>query len=259
MYSLKLRCAVSAAALILAIAAPFGRASEAQRILEDSESYFTAPLRWDAEDWSWFGAAAAITALSTTADKPVRDHFAPGPLATHSMAGHDLRDALPVTLLTVGTFVAARMASNKALESTSYRMVEAVGLATISSAALKYVAGRQRPDASLDSHRWFSGGDAFPSGHVAAAFAAATVFAESGSEPTFGRRLLAYGLATATAYARVQGDRHWLSDTVAGAALGIATGRFLLHREAQRSAVNFAVIPMNGGAMLQISMVPTVD
>ncbi|HNF58226.1 MAG TPA: phosphatase PAP2 family protein, partial [Elusimicrobiota bacterium] len=36
---------------------------------------------------------------------------------------------------------------------------------------------------------------------------------------------LAYGLATAVAVGRLYQDQHWASDVVAGAALGIATGK----------------------------------
>ena len=42
------------------------------------------------------------------------------------------------------------------------------------------------------------------------------------------RRVLGYGLAVGTAYARMDHDAHWLSDTVAGAGLGIATARFVM-------------------------------
>jgi membrane-associated phospholipid phosphatase len=48
-------------------------------------------------------------------------------------------------------------------------------------------------------------------------------------------------VAGATAYVRVKENVHWTSDTVAGAALGIATARFVLNRREQsdvRSALD---------------------
>jgi membrane-associated phospholipid phosphatase len=92
--------------------------------------------------------------------------------------------------------------------------------------------------------------------HVSTTFAVGTVLAESGSDRyRWLRRGIGYGLAGATAYARLDHNAHWLSDTVAGAALGIATAQFTIQRRDQhlhRSAV--MVIPMQGGAMLTYSL-----
>jgi len=43
-------------------------------------------------------------------------------------------------------------------------------------------------------------------------------------------------MASATAYLRVHENQHWLSDAVAGTALGIATGRFSTHRSHPRAS-----------------------
>jgi membrane-associated phospholipid phosphatase len=57
-------------------------------------------------------------------------------------------------------------------------------------------------------------------------------FAESGSDDyRWVRRLLGYSVAAGTAYIRIKDNVHWVSDTVGGAALGIATARFVLNRE----------------------------
>jgi membrane-associated phospholipid phosphatase len=73
----------------------------------------------------------------------------------------------------------------------------------------------------------------------------------------WGWRALAYGLAGATAYARLDGNVHWLSDTVAGAALGMATGRFVSGRhdgDARPQRVTMMVAPLDHGAMLNFSV-----
>lgn len=87
----------------------------------------------------------------------------------------------------------------------------ATGLATL---LLKASVDRTRPD---DSDR-----NSFPSGHASTTFATATVLAE-----LYGWRagVPAYALATLTGASRMSTDRHWLSDVVAGAALGIWLGR----------------------------------
>ena len=112
-------------------------------------------------------------------------------------------------------------------------MLEAAGLSGVAAYALKQVAARQRPYETLDPDGFGDDGDAFPSTHTAAAFAIGTVLAESGNErQRWLRRALGYGLAAATAYRRIDHDAHWLSDTVAGAGLGIATARFVMQRRA---------------------------
>jgi len=61
------------------------------------------------------------------------------------------------------------------------------------------------------------------------------------------RRIIGYGVAAGTSYLRVRDNVHWLSDTVAGSALGIATARFVLNRQdhAQQASLQFQ--PMKDG------------
>ena len=94
-----------------------------------------------------------------------------------------------------------------------------------------------------------TGGSSFPSLHATAAFAIGTVLAESGNDDyRWFRRALGYGIAGATAYIRVKDNVHWMSDTVAGAALGAASARFAMNRrEARDHRLDVAVGPAQGG------------
>jgi hypothetical protein len=56
--------------------------------------------------------------------------------------------------------------------------------------------------------------------YTTAAFAVGTVLVESGNpEFRWVRRVIGYGVGFGTAYLRMKHNAHWLSDTVAGAAL----------------------------------------
>jgi len=79
--------------------------------------------------------------------------------------------------------------------------------------AIKFGAGRRRPDGTAYS---------FPSGHSAAAFASATVI-----QHEFGWKagIPAFAVAGFVASSRVQMRRHYVSDVIAGAAVGIMAGR----------------------------------
>ena len=93
--------------------------------------------------------------------------------------------------------------------------------------ATKEFVGRARPfqDQDRDGLDFapFSSQTSFPSGHTAAAFAVATTLGDAAGS-TWARAGL-YGLATGTAWARLAEEKHWLSDVVAGAALGVLSAR----------------------------------
>jgi len=204
--------------------------------LEDVKLYFTAPIRWDGEDWLAFLGSLAAVGAAHEFDGRVRDHFATGSNAALN-GGQDknsVRDALPTVAIIGGTFAYAAALGDSAGYRETWSLIEAGALSTVTGEALSYAAGRERPDGTTSPNRWRTGGDSFPSVHASAAFAVGTVFAESGNdEYRWIRRIIGYGVAGATAYVRVKENVHWTSDTVAGAALGIATARFVLNRREQ--------------------------
>ena len=61
---------------------------------------------------------------------------------------------------------------------------------------------------------------------------------------------------TATMYARLHDNVHWLSDTVAGAAIGISTAHFTMNRREQRAhSGEWSIAPTeHGGAMLSYTV-----
>ena len=122
-------------------------------------------------------------------------------------------------------------------------------LALVGNTALKYVVGRQRPDlnlgdASFNNLNSQAINSSFASSHTAVAFALLTPFAQSYDMPWL------YGLGALTALARVQQRQHWLSDTVAGAAMGYAISSAMMN---MRSGPHFA---QTGSQGPQISVAP---
>ena len=77
----------------------------------------------------------------------------------------------------------------------------------------KYAVGRERPDQSSS--------DSFPSGHAAQSFASATVLARHLGP---GAAWPAFGTAAFVSLSRLNQHRHYLSDVVFGAGLGVAVG-----------------------------------
>ncbi|HEV2287292.1 MAG TPA: phosphatase PAP2 family protein [Steroidobacteraceae bacterium] len=221
------------------------------QVLGDVGAYFTAPLRWDRSDWGWFGGTVVAIGLAHRYDAQVRTHFVGTGPAT-STNTHDTQDAIPTAVVFGGTWAFALLTQDRDGYGEGWAMLEAGALSGVTGYALKFAAARQRPDATTNPNEWFKGGDSFPSLHSTAAFAVGTVLAESGNDDyRYLRRLLGYGLGVFTSYERLKHDAHWLSDTVAGAALGISSARFTMDRRyGSGGESHFALVPLEGGAML---------
>jgi membrane-associated phospholipid phosphatase len=225
--------------------------------LEDTKLYFTSPLRWDEEDWLYFGGALIAVGAAHSFDDRVRDHFATGSKAILN-GGEDknsLRDAAPTVALIAGTGLAAWYMDDRDGYRETWALIEAASFSGATAEVLGYATGRERPDATTSSNEWGKGGDSFPSLHTTVAFAVGTVFAESGNdEYRWIRRIIGYGVAGATAYVRVDENVHWLSDTVAGAAIGVATAKFVLNRQDAQNRGTMQIEPMKGGWMVSYSV-----
>ena len=119
--------------------------------------------------------------------------------------------------------------SDTAVEQVSTRAFETTAVAAGAALILKSAIGRRRPDVAPNtafSFRPFAfKGNSLPSGHTTIAFAVATSLASETKDHW--SDALFYSLGTLTAFARINDDKHWLSDTVLGAALGIAAARLV--------------------------------
>ena len=79
--------------------------------------------------------------------------------------------------------------------------------------SLKQTTHVERPDGS-NKH-------SFPSGHTATAFMTATMFNKEYGHKSPWVGIGAYGVATATGLMRMANNKHWLSDVLTGAGIGI--------------------------------------
>ena len=135
-------------------------------------------------------------------------------------AGH-LRYAGPVLAAgwVVGQLSGRSHLSDAAAQATGAGLI-AGGIATV----LKRGFGRLRPNqGSSERFAPFSDHSAFPSGHTTLAVAIATSLAHSTADKR--ADVLLYGTAALTGFARINDNKHWFSDVVAGAALGYLVGR----------------------------------
>lgn len=226
------------------------------RSLGAIKAYISAPLRWNSSKWLYFGGAVAAIGVAHHYDSQVRSHFTHNSAsALSTSSSHTLQDAVPAAVLFVGTWGYANLIDDSGGLRETRTMLEATVLSVGTTYILNYASGRKGPDQTADANRWWSGGSSFPSEHTTAAFAIGTVLAESGNDDyRWVRRVLGYGAAGFTAYERLKHNAHWLSDTVAGGALGAASAQFAMNRRrnGDRERVSdLELTPLYRGVMLR--------
>ena len=121
-------------------------------------------------------------------------------------------------------------------QQTALLVGEAVANTEILTGIAKVVSRRARPNVLSPrgdyDDTWFNGKwnhSSFFSGHAAAAFAIATVFARRYRSHRW-LPILAYGVAGAIAFSRVTQSAHFPSDVFVGAVLGYSVSRFAVLR-----------------------------
>ena len=129
-------------------------------------------------------------------------------------AGNFLGGTLVQVGGSVGLYGIGKLLSKPGVEQLGRDFVRALVVTQTFTFALKYAVGRERPDGSSNS--------SFPSGHTSGMFAMATVL-----ERHYGWNAgaPAYAIATYVAGSRLNEAKHYLSDVVFGATLGIVAGR----------------------------------
>ena len=134
-----------------------------------------------------------------------------------------------------------RHAALSGLESTAV----AYGVANL----MKVTFGRDRPDSGKGPLAWFQGGKSFISADATPAFALAEAVS-AGFDHRWEVTLPAYIAATAVGVGRIGRDRHWASDILVSAFVGIGTTALFnymhRHREREQVAPQISISPVLG-------------
>jgi membrane-associated phospholipid phosphatase len=213
-------------------------------ILHDQKTIWTSPFHMNRRTAPlWIGFAAITASLMAT------DRLSSGALPVSGpsvRAGNDLSrigSAYSVAAF-AGTFYAmGAITGNSKARETGFLAGEALLDGTIVVEALKFAAGRVRP-LTPDAGEYFDAGASFPSGHAMAAWSLASVVAHEYGNHRY-VPFLAYGLAAVVSSARFTARQHYLSDVVAGSAMGWFIGRYVYEEHQPHSdSRSYSVTPI---------------
>lgn len=185
-----------------------------------------------------------LSAGSSFLDGETVDLFERRPMRTFGSVGATVGGTGAVAALAVGLFSAGRISPGDRFRSSSYDASQAILITTAYTFGLKFATRRERPDGS--NRR------SFPSGHASVAFSWATVFQQHYG-PKVG--VPAFAVASLIATSRLAHRSHYLSDIVAGAALGHVVGRTVF-RGNSRPAEGVPAKPIVPGPKLELRVVP---
>lgn len=118
--------------------------------------------------------------------------------------------------------------------------------------SLKKITAVPRPDSGTPN--------SFPSGHTAQAFATATFLSKEYGHKSIWYSIAAYSMATTVGAMRVMNNRHWISDVLVGAGIGIFSTNlaYLTHQYkwgSNKKAGQTIVMPSFDGQIGMLSLV----
>lgn len=203
-------------------------------------SAHTAARPGHSRNWWLTGGFLAGTAAMLPLDRQLQSSLhAEGLQSNHALrstvGAFNWLGGTGVLALGAGTMIVGRLSGHEGMAGLGLRATEAIIVSGTVVAAVKTVAGRQRPYLSPDDADEFAigrglrgGRTSFPSGHTAAAFSAATVLALESADRWPRARWVAvpllYGGATMVGFSRMYDSKHWASDVMLGAGIGTISG-----------------------------------
>jgi membrane-associated phospholipid phosphatase len=193
----------------------------------DQKEIWTSPFRMHSKDAKWWIGFGAVTAALIATDHHTSTVFenSQGQISWGNGLSK-IGASYTLIPLVAGFYAYGALRDDAKAREVGVLGAEALIDGLIVSQALKFAAGRNRPDSTREKSQFFDGGDSFPSGHATESFALASVIAAEYSHTKL-VPIVAYGLAGLVSTARFAAQRHYASDIVAGGAMGWFIGRYV--------------------------------
>ncbi len=268
------RTFISMAAMLTLTSAALG----AQQAADSAPKTTSSRVRLvRASDLVFAAGAGAVFAGAMSADRSIQRSFQSSSTQSSSGLRH-LSDATGFygdpgsVLISAGLYFAGLGTHSRRIAALGMHTGESVVLGGLLAEGIKGAVGRARPKASPNDSRLFRRGKgytnddfaSFPSGEVAAAFAASTALALGINRDWPGHSRIVtpvlYAAAALDGYSRMYKNAHWASDVVAGAALGTASAVFVdrfnrryVDNVFERWFLPTSIVPKKGGVAMEWS------
>jgi len=199
--------------------------------------------RWNSLYWLAGGGALAVAVHPV--DPDINAHFVNSTTDRLWTAGHVIGSTPVILGSSFAAYLIGRTKGMPRLRHLGMDEIEATILAEAVTEGLKVAVRRDRP-VQTDGQQ--SSTYSFPSGHATLTFAAATVLQQ---HLGYKAAIPTYAVASYVAMSRLHDNRHYASDVIFGAALGVVIGRSVTWH-----GRNFYASPMllHDGGGLQLAL-----
>jgi len=234
-------------------------------VVGDLGAAASAPVSWSSKEWGRLSLGAlAVVGVSMALDRPVAKAIDRMDRGSYDSWGKrlDTLGGVGTVAIAGGAYVGGLLADQPRLREfgsdAALSMLVAQVCVTIPT---KFLVGRSRPydDRGPTHFKPLHGDPSFPSGHATQAFSLAAVISEYADNPWVSRA--AYAGATLVGLARLEQRAHFVSDVVAGAAIGVLSAKAVMLRHHKlrsnpKSHVEVSVSPLwtGNGAGLSAAM-----
>ncbi len=178
-----------------------------KQIKDDSLSPFTTKAKYI----MLTGGAITAVSLLQTHDDLQEDAAKNKPLGRLSKSGDILGQLVPNILYTAGMWIHYKFSDNLDSRRRAILMAKATTYSSLMITVMKYSIREKRPDGSARN--------SFPSGHATTIFAFAGII---GIEHEWYYAVPAYAVGAFVNYSRLNDNKHYLKDVLAGTTIGLA-------------------------------------
>lgn len=216
------------------------------QIKDDIDIFFTtgrdvifSPTKFDRDDWINLSATTAITSFTFLIDEPIKKLVKENrtDFSNKIFAIDDFYHLESMGIMMGGIYFTGLIQKNERNRNLGLKLLQSTAYTAGATLLFKFLIGRERPTESDESMsfspfntKWNF--NSIPSGHSSLAFAFSTIMANEHNN--FFWKFCWYTLSSLTAIARIHNNHHWLSDTIAGAALGYFIGEFVSNHKSNK-------------------------
>jgi membrane-associated phospholipid phosphatase len=245
-------------------------------LLNNFGKQVTAPFKFSKKQWLITGGAVGITAVLLHFDNDI-DKWARVQKQKHGWINKAspqitlFGSAYAMSTVAAAGLISAAIKNEKGVQ-TSLLATQALITSAAWAQLIKHFTGREDPSATyiyskkpggqwwgpfaqydqdLPVYKSVSSFDAFPSGHTAAAFSIATVFATQYKDIK-AVPIISYSLATLVGISRLTEHAHWTSDIFVGGLIGYVCGKQVtgeFNKIHQKSPDGAALMSRNGAGL----------